>query len=130
MFASQINIQACLIETWYEIMIVEGKSGKVDNYKFTAAVFTGLYIIFQIVALFNKSAENPEYSDLMKNAIKFEQIGVGICVVLYDIIAFNKYINFKRRDKLSYIIHPVVEKILETMCLVCGVIGFGIACFY
>jgi hypothetical protein len=111
-------------------MIVEGKSGKVDNYKFTAIVFTGLYIIFQIVALFNNTAGNPEYSTLMKNVILFEQVGVGICVVVYDIIALNKYINFKRHDKLAYIIHPVVEKILETICLVCGVIGFGMACFY
>lgn len=111
-------------------MIVEGKSGKVDNYKFTAIVFTGLYFIFQAVALFNNTAENPEYSVMMKNAIRFEQIGVGICVVVYDIIALNKYINFKKHDKLAYIIHPKVEKILETICLVCGVIGFGMACFY
>jgi hypothetical protein len=111
-------------------MIVEGKSGKVDNYKFTAVVFTGLYIIFQIVALFNNSAENPDYTAFMKNAIRFEQIGVGICVVLYDIIALNKYINYKRHAKLAYIIHPNVEKILETLCLVFGVIGFGMACFY
>ncbi|MFA9377779.1 MAG: hypothetical protein ACERKZ_13620 [Lachnotalea sp.] len=111
-------------------MIVEGKSGKVENYKFTAVVFTGLYLIFQVVALFNNSAENPAYTTMMKNAIRFEQIGVGICVAVYDIIALNKYFNYKKHDKLSYIIHPKVEKVLEVLCLGCGVIGFGMACFY
>ncbi len=89
-------------------MIVEGKSGKVDNYKFTAIVFTGLYFIFQMVALFNNTAENPEYSTMMRNVIRFEQIGVGICVVVYDIIALNKYINFKRHEKLAFIMDPKV----------------------
>ncbi|WP_099467275.1 hypothetical protein [Konateibacter massiliensis] len=111
-------------------MIVEGKSGKVDNYKFTAIVFTGLYIIFELIALFNNTAGNEEYADWMKNVILFQQVGVGICVVVYDIIAFHKWFQFKKHDKLAYFIHPVVEKILEVICLVCGVIGFGVACFY
>ena len=112
------------------IMIVEGKSGKVENYKFTAIVFTVLYLIFELLALFNNTADNPEYSEMMKNAIRFQQIGVGICVVVYDIIALNKWYQFKKHDKLAYFIHPIVEKTLEVICLVCGVIGFGMACFY
>lgn len=111
-------------------MIVEGKRGKVDNYKFTAIVFTALYLIFQVVAYFNNTAGNQEYTEMMKNAIRFQQIGVGICVVVYNVIAFNKWIHFKKQDKIVYLIHPMIERALETICLVCGVIGFGMACFY
>ncbi|GEM_PF-5182698 len=111
-------------------MIVEGKSGKVENYKFTAIVFTVLYLIFEAFAFFNNTAGNPEYSEMMRNAIRFQQIGVGICVIVYDIIAVNKWYHFKKHDKLAYLIHPIVEKVLELICLICGVIGFGMACFY
>jgi hypothetical protein len=113
-----------------EVMIVEGKSGKVENYKFTAIVFTVLYLIFEAFALFNNTAANPEYNEMMRNAIRFQQIGVGICVLIYDIIALNKWYHYKKQDKLVYLIHPIVERVLETICLVCGVIGFGMACFY
>lgn len=111
-------------------MIVKGNSTKVDEYKFTAIVFTALYIVFELVALFNDTAGNEQYTDMMRNVIVFQQVGVGICVVIYDIIAAYKYFNYKKNDSLVYIINPTLEKIIETLCLVFGIIGFGVACFY
>ncbi|OYP33850.1 hypothetical protein CG709_06400, partial [Lachnotalea glycerini] len=70
------------------------------------------------------------YNEMMKNAIKFQRLGVLICVIIYDIIALNKYINYKKHDKIVYLIHPKVEKIIEVICLICGIMGFGMACFY
>lgn len=111
-------------------MIVQGKDSKISEYKFTATAVTILYVAFQIVALFNNRADYVDYNEAVSGITMFERYGVGICVLIYDLLTIFKLINYKNKDKMAYFIHPAFEKLIEVFCLACIIIGIGVSCFY
>lgn len=110
--------------------MVEGNESKISEYKFGAPALTFLYVAFQIANMFNDTASNPEYVEAMKGVMSFERYGVGICVIIYDIIAVYKILTYKKNGSIPYFIHPIVEKILEGISLTVIIIGIGVACFF
>ncbi len=111
-------------------MMVEGKESKVNEYKFAAPVLTIIYIAFQIMNLLNDTASNPEYVEMMQGVFNFERYGVGLCIIIYDIIAAYKVFGFKKKGEIPTFIHPKLEKLIEGICFVVIIIGLGVACFF
>lgn len=111
-------------------MIVEGKESKVNEYKIAAPILTVIYIAFQLVNMLNDTASNPEYVQMMQGVFNFERYGVGICIIIYDIISAYKVFGFKKSGNIPTLIHPLFEKIVEGICFAVIIIGLGVACFF